>query len=162
MEFISVLIYLAEKSLLSGLATLGIALVFNVSRRVLLTIFLLGVGGGFVKFSTLLLFDNIILSSLLGSLFLGFSALALDKTVKSTPFALCIPPLICMLPGVFAYDALLGVIQFATQGDVDNHTLLSEIAYNLLMAFSILFALVIGVVAATMRTRRNLSGKPKS
>ena len=66
-----------------GVGAIGFAILFNVPRRTILTIFLLGAFGGTLKFIILALGGSIIMGSFFGAMLVGFlSILAFNYSGK--------------------------------------------------------------------------------
>ncbi|TDA94363.1 threonine/serine exporter, partial [Halomonas marinisediminis] len=68
---ITILLNLLDVSLWAGIAAVGFGILFNIPRKAIFTVFLLGFGAGIVKFVLLDLNVNIILASLLAASFVG-------------------------------------------------------------------------------------------
>lgn len=151
MEFVAFL----EKWIWLGFAALGFAILFNVPKRTLWVIFLMGALGGALKLFTLQLGGGIILGSFFGAVLVGFLSIGAAHLKHSPPFVFAIPAVIPMVPGAFAYRMMLGVIRLS--GDVDHAVflqLMEETFSNGLKAFLVLMALSLGVSAPMLLTRR--------
>lgn len=138
-----------------GIGAIGFAILFNVPRRTILTIFLLGAFGGTLKFVVIAAEGGIILGSFFGAVLVGFASIFAAHQKHTPPFVLSIPAVIPMVPGAFAYRAMLGVIHLTEK--VDQNTfqrLLEETVDNGLKAFFVLAALSLGVSAPMLIFRR--------
>lgn len=139
------ILLLFEKSFWFGTAALGFAFLFNVPQRVLLFIWLFGFGGGFVKLLTVEMGVNVVLATLFGAIFIGIMAIPAAHTRHAPPLVFTIPSVIPMVPGVYAYNMMLGIIKLA--GNANNpeyFQILSETVSNGLNMFFILLAISAG------------------
>lgn len=142
-----------------GFAATGFAILFNVPPRTLWVIFIMGALGGTVKLICLKLGVNIILSSLMGALLIGFLSIRAAHLRHSPPFVFAIPAVIPMVPGAFTYRMMLGIIHLTGENDHAVFLqLLQETVDNGLKAFFVLSALSLGV-SAPMLLSRNKSTK---
>lgn len=138
-----------------GVGAIGFAILFNVPGRTILTIFMMGAFGGILKFVMIELGGSIILGSFFGAVLVGFASILAAHYKHSPPFVLAIPAVIPMVPGAFAYRAMLGIIHLA--GKIDHSTFLSimeDTVDNGLKAFFVLAALSLGVSAPMLIFRR--------
>ncbi|MFA9371551.1 MAG: threonine/serine exporter family protein [Labilibaculum antarcticum] len=142
-----------------GFAATGFAILFNVPPRTLWVIFIMGALGGTVKLILLKLGVNIVLSSLVGALLIGFLSIRAAHLRHSPAFVFAIPAVIPMVPGAFTYRMMLGIIHLTGENDHAVFLqLLQETAENGLKAFFVISALSLGV-AAPMLLSRNKSTK---
>ncbi|BAX80503.1 threonine/serine exporter family protein [Labilibaculum antarcticum] len=152
-------IHLYETWIWLGFAATGFAVLFNVPPRTLWVIFIMGALGGTLKLICLKLGINIILSSFMGAILIGFLSVVAAHLRHSPPFIFAIPAVIPMVPGAFTYRMMLVIIRLTGEND---HTiflqLLQETFDNGLKAFFVLTALSLGV-AAPMLLSRNKSTK---
>lgn len=145
---------LMEKSLFGGLAALGFGILFNVPVRTLLHISLLGLLGIFLK-NYLLSFDiSIILSSFIGATAIGILSLLAAKSKHSPPLVFSIPAVIPMVPGIFTYKTMLGIIKLTGETGMDFNKVLSSTINNGLKATFIMMTLAVGVSAPNLIFRR--------
>jgi uncharacterized membrane protein YjjB (DUF3815 family) len=138
-----------------GFASVGFAILFNVPIRTVWVIFLLGALGGSLKLLTMRFGGGIISGSFFGAMLVGFLSIYAAHFRHAPPFVFAIPSVIPMVPGVFAYRMMLGIIRLT--GDVDHETftrLLDDTVTNGLKAFFVLMALALGVSAPMLLTRR--------
>ncbi|MCE4564811.1 threonine/serine exporter family protein [Maribellus sp. CM-23] len=138
-----------------GMGAIGFAILFNVPKRTIFTIFLLGAFGGTLKFIVLAAGGGIILGSFFGAMLVGFASIFAAHYRHTPPFVLAIPAVIPMVPGAFAYRAMLGIIHLTEK--IDHETflkLMEETVDNGLKAFFVLAALSLGVSAPMLIFRR--------
>lgn len=144
-----------ESWLWLGFASIGFAILFNVPKRTVWVIFLLGALGGTLKLLTMKLGGGIILGSFFGAMLIGFLSIYAAHFRHAPPFVFAIPSVIPMVPGAFAYRMMLGVIRLT--GDIDHaifSQLLDDTVTNGLKALFVLMALAFGVSAPMLLTRR--------
>src|SRR5688572_13601566 len=126
-------ITLAEKSIWFGSAALGFAVLFNVPQRALLSIFLIGAAGGIVRWLLLQQDVNIILATLAGAALIGSVSISAAHNKHTPPLVFAIPAVIPMVPGIFAYRMMIGIVKLSGNLDPGMYTqVLSEtITYGL-------------------------------
>lgn len=139
----------------SGIAGVGFAILFNVPRRTLFPIGMMGAVGGIIKFGTMLLGLNIVLASLLGATAVGIISIQMAHMKKSPPLVFSIPGVISMVPGAFAYRMMLGLMALINQEDTDAYLqALIEMVNNGAKMIFILLCLAIGVSMPMLITRK--------
>lgn len=147
---------LIGKCLCGGLAALGFGVMFNVTHRTLFTIFFLGALGLGIRTISLLLNIEIIISSFISAVVIGFLAQLFAIQKKSPPLVIAIPSVIPMIPGIFIYEMMIGLIHLSE--DVDSEAfviLLSQTVNNGLKAVFILLALSFGISIPYLVFRRD-------
>ena len=146
--------FIAKKHLV-GVAAVGFGILFNVPRRTLWAIALLGLAGGVTKFTVLLYGNGIIIASLLASIIVGFLSIPAAHRKHSPPMIFAIPSVIPMVPGAFAYRTMLGLINLT--GNVTSETystLMQETVNNGLKTLFVLMSLAVGVFFPMLISRR--------
>lgn len=151
-----------EKWIWLGFAAIGFAILFNVPRRTLWVIFVMGALGGATKLLTLKMGGSIVLASFLGATLVGFLSIPAAHIKHSPPFIFAIPSVIPMVPGAFAYQMMLGLIRLTNNVGGDSYTqLLESTVNNGLKALFVLMALAIGVSVPMLITRSESAKKLK-
>ncbi len=147
---------LIEKGMWFGLAAVGFAILFNVPLRAIIPVFILGALGGISK-TILLLFEvNVIVSTLAGATLIGFLSIPFAHKKHAPPPIFAIPAVIPMVPGIFAYRMMLGLISLAGTIDPASYTqILSETVNNGLKVMLILMSLAGGVGIPMLITRKD-------
>jgi uncharacterized membrane protein YjjB (DUF3815 family) len=136
-------------------ATLGFAILFNVPRRALIACLLVAAAGRGVR---ALLMDSgtmtIIPATLIAATVIGFLArtCALRLEMPSTIFG--ITAAIPLVPGRFAFETMIGLLQVATLPVGDVSTILIAAAVNGVKTGLILGALAVGIVAPSLLIHR--------
>lgn len=144
-----------EKGIWLGCAALGFAILFNVPVRTLLLIFVFGALGGLTK-TLLMKFDvSVVLASLAGASVIGILGVYAAYRKHTPPMVFSIPAVIPMVPGVFAYKTMLGMIHLAGNTVTENYNvIMAETVNNGLKALFILLALSAGVSVPLFITKK--------
>ncbi len=149
------LLTLLYKSIWGGIAAIGFAALFNVPARSLFHIFLFGGIGVLLKFLLLHFGANIALASLIGAVAIGFLSIPAAHYKHTPPLIFYIPAVIPMIPGIFAYRMILGLITLTGNVKTPNYNtvLLETMNYGLKVLF-ILISLSVGVVIPMLLLRK--------
>jgi uncharacterized membrane protein YjjB (DUF3815 family) len=145
-----------EKGIWLGFAALGFGILFNVPQRTLFIIWILGALGGLTKVAIVNAGFSVILASLAGSVLIGILSVFAAHNKHAPPLVFAIPSVIPMVPGVFAYKMMLGLIKLAGNSPIENYSqILNETLNNGLKVFFILMSLSVGVAFPTLITGKN-------
>jgi uncharacterized membrane protein YjjB (DUF3815 family) len=145
-----------EKGIWLGFAAMGFGILFNVPQRTLFTIWILAALGGLIKFLMVHSGFSVVLASLAGSTLIGILSVYAAHNKHAPPLVFAIPSVIPMVPGVFAYKMMLGLIHLA--GNKVNEgfdQVLNETVNNGLKVFLILMCLSVGVAFPTLVTGKS-------
>lgn len=97
----------------AAIAGMGFGAISNPPMRCFKFIALLAAFGHALRFCLMNYADvNIAIASFIGALLIGFGGLALGKYSKVPITVLCIPSLLPMIPGKFAYNMIFSLIMF--------------------------------------------------
>jgi uncharacterized membrane protein YjjB (DUF3815 family) len=141
MELLTIL----EKGFWFGIAAIGFAMLFNVPQRVLLMIFILGCLGGMTKLILLKIGINIVLATFGGTIIIGLLTIQAAHFKHAPPMVFTIPSVIPMVPGVFAYKMMVGIILLTgSSGSPDFQKILSDTVSNGLNMIFILMVIGLG------------------
>lgn len=150
------------KSFWSGIAAIGFAILFNVPRRTLYLIGLLGVMSGLIKFGSMELHVNIVFASFWAATAVGFVSIQTAHLKKSPPLIFSIPAVIPMVPGFFAYKFMLGLIALTSMENADTYLkILVETVNSGAKMMFVLIALGTGVAIPMLLTRKESIKKSK-
>jgi uncharacterized membrane protein YjjB (DUF3815 family) len=136
------------KSVWCGLAALGFSILFNTPRRTLVAIWSGGFMAGMVKYGTAAIFPgvSIIMSSFLAALAVGFISIPMAHWRHVPPVIFAIPSVIPLVPGIFAYRTMLGLMRL-TRTDNKNFTeVIEATVHNGVTTLFIVMVLALGVV----------------
>ena len=145
---------LIERCVWSGLAALGFAVLFNVPPRTLLSIFALAAGGAAVKLGLLGAAVNPVLASFLGAATIGTLSVPMAHWKHAPPAVFSIAAVIPMVPGMYAYRMMLGVIELTGAVGDAYPLILAQTVNNGVKTLFILAALAVGVGVPNLLTRK--------
>lgn len=159
MEILAILL----KSMASGIAAAGFAILFNVPQRTILPVAVLGALGGLVKFGTIHIGAEIVFASFLSATVIGIVSISMAYAKNSPPLVFYIPSVIPMVPGFFIYNMMLGIMSLTRVNNPDEYlqNLISTVNNGTKATF-ILISLGIGVAVPMLLTRRESIKKKKN
>lgn len=138
-----------------ALGAIGFALLFNVPARTIPGIAFLAAAGGLMKVVLMHNGTGIILSSLAGASVIGVLSVLMAHRKHTPSIVVAIPAVIPMVPGVFAYRMLLGLLTFAVDKNSEvSPEILGAILKNGLHVALITMSLAIGVSVPFLLTRQ--------
>jgi len=157
-----ILFDIVTKSIWAGIAAIGFAILFNVPRRTILTIWALGALGGLIKFSAMSFDVGIVFASFFGASVIGFVSVTMAHLKKSPPLIFSIPAVIPMVPGFFAYKMMLGLMALTDVENTDAYmqTLIETVNNGAKMMF-VLISLGTGVAIPMLLSRKESIKKSK-
>ncbi len=149
---IAIILLVSKYALFGALASLGFAILFNVPKRSLLGCALSGAIG--IATRTMLVESglSIELATFLGALCVGFFSLYFYKFYYIPTAIFSVSGAIPMVPGVFAFKAMMGVIALSSN-DADTMLLL-DIASNFTKTALVLVAIAAGITAPSLLFKR--------
>ena len=111
---------LAEKGVWAAVATLGFAVLFNVPRYALPYCGLIGALGYALRFALMRDGMGIVFATLLAALLIGILATALAQRFSVSGILFAVSPAIPMIPGSYAYRAVMGVVTVANSSSLEH------------------------------------------
>jgi uncharacterized membrane protein YjjB (DUF3815 family) len=151
-------ILILSKAFWCGWGALGFGILFNVPPRTLFSIWVLGALAGFLKFTLLQFSVGVILASFAGALAVGISSIPIAHFRHAPPMIFAIPSIIPLIPGVFAYRTMLGLMKLTGNIGADYNQIISETVNNGSKTIFIIMSLAMGV-AVPMHLMRKESVK---
>jgi len=150
------------KGFWAGFAAIGFAILFNVPRRTIFPIWCIGAMGGLIKFTTMSFEISVVFASFFGAVAVGIMAIQMAHLKDSPPLVFSIPSVIPMIPGIFAYKFMLGMIALTSIENADAYvqTLVETVNNGAKMMF-VLIALGTGVAIPMLLTRKESVKKSK-
>jgi uncharacterized membrane protein YjjB (DUF3815 family) len=147
------------KAFWCGWAAVGFGILFNVRSKTLYAIWSGGAIAGFTKFSVLFLSANspVILSSFLAALAVGIFSMPVAHLRHEPPMIFAIPSVIPLVPGVFAYHTMLGLIKLTGNIGTDYSLTLSDTVYNGVTTLFIIMAIALGVAIPMHIMRKDVA-----
>lgn len=148
-------IEIIEKCIWFGCAALGFAVLFNVPPRTLVNVFLIAAAGCLCRLLFMQDHVNIILATFLGGCSIGVLSIFGAHTNATAPFVLSIPAVIPMVPGVFIYRLIIGLVRIAeySTGNYPPQLLSDTVNYGMKSLF-ILMAIAMGVAFPMLISRK--------
>lgn len=146
---------LLEKGVWLGLAAIGFAVLFNVPRRTLVVIFVIAALGGLTRL--LMVQQGVVaaMAAFVGASLIGLLSVMAAHQRKAPPMIFAIPAVIPMIPGFFAYQAMVGMIELTVEKNPQLYSkLFFETVNNGLSALFVLLALSTGVAIPMLITRK--------
>jgi uncharacterized membrane protein YjjB (DUF3815 family) len=143
-----------EDALWSGIAALGFAILFNVPKRTLLACALCGAAGHAARTLLMEFGNGIEVATLVGATLVGFMSTYCARQCRAPApiFAIC--GAIPMVPGTFAYRAMIGFIQVTTADAATGGPVLTDAGINFVKTGLILATIAAGIAAPTLLFRR--------
>jgi len=154
---------LLEKGIWFGFAALGFAILFNVPQRTLFIIWIIAALGGLTKLILIQLNLEITIATFAGASLIGILSVYAAHTKHAPPLVFSIPAVIPMVPGIFAYRMMLGLMKLsstAATSDTYSISLAETVSYGLKTLF-IIMALAVGVAIPMLISRKETVKKVK-
>jgi uncharacterized membrane protein YjjB (DUF3815 family) len=145
---------LLEDALWSALAGLGFALLFNVPRHTLPGVILVSALGHASRRLLTELGISIEFASLIGALAVGLAAVLCARYWNVPAYIFAITGAIPMIPGVFAYRTMIGLLSVTSAEGETARLVLVEACINAIRTGMILAALALGTAFPTLLLRR--------
>ncbi|WP_159021278.1 threonine/serine exporter family protein [Formosa sp. L2A11] len=151
------LLKLVEVSIWSGIAAVGFGILFNIPKSTILSVFALGFLAGIIKFTLIHFGVSIILATFVGVLFIGCIGMPIAHKIHHPPVVFCIPPCIPMIPGYFAYETILAIMNFLIieQDETKKAALITDMVSNGFTMVFILISIAIGISLPLLILRKN-------
>lgn len=149
---------LAADALWSGVAALGFAVLFNVPRRFLPYCAITGAAGHALR--ALLMLSGLSLTSatLFGAIMVGFLGELFARRLRSPAGLFSVAGAIPMVPGVFAFRAMIGIINLGVLPTgaqaSEGMTVLIATVINFAVTGLVLAALAVGIALPSLLMRR--------
>ena len=141
-------IALPQDAIFSGLAALGYAFLFSVPARLAWACILCGVASHTTRTLCLHLGIDIIAGTLIGALLAGFLAQAFARLFAAPAAAFVFPGVVAMVPGAYAFRAVLGGLQIA-HGAADPLLVTASLALGITVALMVA-AIAVGIAVPAL------------
>jgi len=154
---LEIIFNLLEVALWSGIAALGFGILFNIPRGTIVTVFFLGFVAGFIKFMLIDFSVHIVMATFIAVLSVAVISMPLAHKIHHPPVVFCIPPVIPMIPGYFAYETVLSGMNFIfiEKDIVRRAALIDSLFSNGFTMFFILIAITTGISLPMLVLRKN-------
>jgi uncharacterized membrane protein YjjB (DUF3815 family) len=152
----TIIFELIELSIWSGIAAVGFGVLFNVPKKSILTIFILGFGAGLIKFTMLHFSINVVFSSFLAAFFVGLISMPMAHKIHQPPVVFSIPTIIPMIPGFYAYETVLYIMKYTLleKDPMKKIELINGIFSNGFNMVFILIAITLGITFPLLLLRK--------
>lgn len=154
---VEIILKLLEVATWSGIAALGFGILFNIPKGTIITVFVLGFSAGLIKFTLLKFGLNIVLATFIAVLFVAIISMPTAHKIHHPPVVFCIPPVIPMIPGYFAYETVLSVMNFIfIEKDAARRVILIDSIFsNGFTMFFILISIAAGISLPMLVLRKS-------
>ncbi|MFW5709199.1 MAG: threonine/serine exporter family protein [Chloroflexota bacterium] len=144
-----------EDAFWSAIAATGFAVLFNVPPRALWGCALAGAIGHALRTVMVEMAGlSVEFGTLVGAASVGFIGVQLARRLRAPSLIFTVPAAIPMVPGVFAYTAMLNFLVLASSTPEAGSTLLVDAMTNLIRATLVLGAIAIGITLPQLLFRR--------
>lgn len=140
------LLSIPEDALFSALAALGYLLLFNVPPRIAWAGVICGVASHTTRTAGLHLGWNLVLGTLVGALAAGFLAQAFARRFRAPAVTFAFPGVVAMIPGAFAFRAVMGAGQILNTGALTPTAVVNETLTLVLQCLFMVVAIAVGLV----------------
>ena len=138
--------YISLKAFWCGFAALGFGVLFNTPPRTLFAIWVGGFLAGFVKFASLQAIPGVgvIFCSFIAAVVVGVASIPVAHSRHVPPMIFAIPSVIPLVPGVFAYRTMLGLMKLTGDIGSEYSQVISETVHNGVITLFVILALSLG------------------
>ncbi|MDY6216815.1 threonine/serine exporter family protein [Actinobacillus porcinus] len=134
---------LLDDMFFAAIPAVGFALIFNVPPRALIYCAILGAIGHSFRTALLHFGTSLVLATLLASALVGFIGVQIAQRYLAHPKVFTVAAIIPMIPGIYAYKAMIAVVQINYYGS--SHELFQQMMDNFVKTAFLLGALVFGL-----------------
>jgi uncharacterized membrane protein YjjB (DUF3815 family) len=155
MNVLNLIVTILQDAFWSGFAAVGFAVLFNVPRNLLSTCIVFGASGHAIR--TLLISFGLAIepATLLAAAFVGLTGTYWAQRLNIPAPIFTITGTIPMVPGVFAYRAMIGILSVVSVNPANDGTLLIEASTYAIKTGLILAAIAIGIAFPTLLFQRS-------
>lgn len=142
------LLLLLQDAFWSAIAALGFSVLFNVPRRMLIGGMLCAAAGHATRTLLMQFGLDIAPATLVGALVIGFMGIGFARRWHAPSVIFTLSAAVTLVPGVFAYRTMLGILQVSASTDpAIGGPLLVEATTNAIKTALILGAIAVGIIA---------------
>ncbi|MCI5764237.1 threonine/serine exporter family protein [Actinobacillus porcinus] len=134
---------LLDDMFFAAIPAVGFALIFNVPPRALIYCAILGAVGHSFRTALLHFGTSLVLATFLASALVGFIGVQIAQRYLAHPKVFTVAAIIPMIPGIYAYKAMIAVVQINYYGS--SHELFQQMMDNFVKTAFLLGALVFGL-----------------
>ncbi len=153
----NILLLMLKDFAFAFLVATGFGSLFNTPRKVLLIAGLLGGLGHSIRFLLHQGFDfGLITSTMCGTAIIGLLGIVFAHKAHTPPVVFTMPACITMIPGLYAYRTMLGLIRLTDESGLNQSpNELHDTLHNFVLTASLLFTLAIGISISVLLFRQS-------
>jgi uncharacterized membrane protein YjjB (DUF3815 family) len=148
------LLPIPEDALFSALAALGYLFLFNVPARIAWACVVCGVASHTGRTLCLHLGIDVVSGTLIGALAVGFLAQGFARHFRAPAVAFAFPGVVAMIPGAFAFRAVIGCLQIVHTGAAAATALVAETLALAATCLLMVAAIAVGIAAPLILTKK--------
>ena len=148
------LLPIPEDALFSALAALGYLFLFNVQARIAWACVVCGVASHTARTLCLHLGVDVVSGTLIGALAVGFLARGFARHFRAPAVAFAFPGVVAMIPGAFAFRAVIGCLQIVHTGAAAATALVTETLALAATCLLMVAAIAVGIAAPLILTKK--------
>ena len=141
------LLPIPEDALFSALAAIGYAFLFNVPVRLCWACVICGVCSHTLRTAAVHFGIDIVTATMLGALAVGFLSQVFAHWFRAPPAAFAFPGVVAMVPGSYAFRAVIGALQIAQAGAGSPAPLIAETTSLIIASLLLTGAIAVGLAA---------------
>jgi uncharacterized membrane protein YjjB (DUF3815 family) len=153
-EILQLIWTIAQDAFWSALAALGFAMLFSVPRNALVGCVVCGAAGHALRALLMHFGMGIEIGTLVGATLVGLLAMFFARQIHVPEPIFAVSGVIPMVPGAFAYRAMIGIITVASAQPDTGGVVLVEASINAIKTALILAAIAFGIAAPRLLFRR--------
>jgi uncharacterized membrane protein YjjB (DUF3815 family) len=149
-----------EDALFSALAAVGYLCLFNVPARIAWACIICGMASHTMRTLCQHLGIDLVSGTLIGALTVGFLAEGFSRHFRAPAVAFAFPGVVAMIPGAFAFRAVIGSLQIVYAGATAAPVLVTETLALAATCILMVAAIALGIAAPSILSRKR-NTKPK-
>jgi uncharacterized membrane protein YjjP (DUF1212 family) len=150
-----------EDALFSALAAVGYLFLFNVPTRIAWASVLCGAASHTIRTFCVHLGIDLISGTLIGALAVGLLAQGFSRYFRAPAVAFAFPGVVAMIPGAFAFRAVIGTLVIVNAGSAVSTAVLTETLALVASCFLMVTAIAVGIAVPVILTNRDFSANSK-
>ena len=148
-----------EDALFSWMAALGYLFLFNVPTRIAWASVLCGAASHTIRTFCVHLGIDLISGTLIGALAVGLLAQGFSRYFRAPAVAFAFPGVVAMIPGAFAFRAVIGTLEIVHAGAAASTGLLTETLALVATCLLMVAAIAVGIAVPVILTNKNFAGE---
>jgi uncharacterized membrane protein YjjP (DUF1212 family) len=148
------LLSVPEDAIFSALAAIGYLFLFNVPAPIAWACLVCGVASHTTRTLCMHLGVDVVSGTLIGALAVGFLAQGFARYFRAPAVAFAFPGVVAMIPGAFAFRALIGVLQIVNAGAAAATAVVAETLALTATCLLMVAAIAVGIAAPLILTTK--------